>query len=161
MGLDMFLSKRSYVQNWDHNPKEKHYDIKIKLGGKPYAGINPKRITHIIEEFAYWRKFNALHIWFVDNVQNGVDNCGEYHVDHTDMEKLLQTLEEVLANRDVLVDNEAHTKAKELLPTSSGFFFGGTEYDDYYYEQVEYTIGVLKEALADVGTGTYFYSSSW
>ena len=34
MGLDMYLSKKTYVQNWDfHKPEEKH-TISIKKGGK-------------------------------------------------------------------------------------------------------------------------------
>ena len=30
--------------------------------------------TH--EEVGYWRKANAIHGWFVRNVQNGKDDCG-------------------------------------------------------------------------------------
>ena len=31
-------------------------------------------------EIIYWRKANAIHKWFVENVQEGVDDCGEYEV---------------------------------------------------------------------------------
>lgn len=161
MGLDMYFTRRTYVQNWEHTPNDEKHKISIKKGGKVRRDIKPERITHIVEEVGYWRKFNALHAWFVANVQNGVDNCGEYYVDHAVMEDLLQKLEEVLANKDVLVGNQYHKKADELLPTASGFFFGNTEYDDYYYEMVDYTIGVLKEAIADAGRSNYYYSSSW
>jgi len=161
MGLDMYFTRRTYVQNWDHTPLEDKHKITIKQGGKSRTDIKPERITHIVEEVGYWRKFNALHNWFVQNVQNGIDNCGEYYVDHAVMEKLLQDLEQVLADKDVVTDNERNVKASQLLPTAQGFFFGGTEYDDYYYEMVDYTIGVLKEAIADTGRSTYYYSSSW
>ena len=28
-------------------------------------------------QIASWRKANAIHKWFVDNVQDGVDDCGD------------------------------------------------------------------------------------
>jgi hypothetical protein len=52
------------------------------------------------------------------------------------------------------------TAAKELLPTQSGFFFGGTEYDEWYYEDLVHTKEVLEAALQDPD-GRFDYSSSW
>ena len=67
MGLDMTLSKKTYVQNWDfHKEKEKH-TISIKKGGKVRKDIKSKRISYIVEEVMYWRKANAIHSWFVEN----------------------------------------------------------------------------------------------
>ena len=40
-----------------------------------------------------------------------------------------------------------HSKAEELLPTMSGFFFGSTDYDDYYYKDVEEVRNWVKETL--------------
>ena len=31
-------------------------------------------------EVAYWRKANAIHGWFVYNIQDGVDDQNEYYV---------------------------------------------------------------------------------
>lgn len=47
-----------------------------------------------------------------------------------DCKELLDRCNKVLSNHDL---------AEELLPTKEGFFFGSTEYDDYYYEQVQHT----------------------
>ena len=41
------------------------------------------------EEVGYWRKANQIHKWFVDNVQDGVDDCGEYKVTK---EQLIETV---------------------------------------------------------------------
>ena len=49
--------------------------------------------------------------------------------------------------------------AKELLPTQSGFFFGDTDYDQYYIEDLTYTKKALKEILQE--DGDYYYQSSW
>jgi hypothetical protein len=53
-----------------------------------------------------------------------------------------------------------HSKAEELLPSASGFFFGGTDYDEWYYNDIENTISVLEDALEDKN-GEYYYTSSW
>ena len=37
---------------------------------------------------AYWRKANAIHGWFVDNIQDGVDDQNEYYVSKEKLEEL-------------------------------------------------------------------------
>jgi hypothetical protein len=156
MGLDMYLSKRSYVKKWDYMKPDEIHTIKIEKGGNP-TDIRPDRITYVIEEVGYWRKFNALHNWFVENVQSGVDDCKEYYVDKNDLQNLLTTLKEVKDGRDKLQNNIPI--APTLLPTTPGFFFGSTEYDDYYYDEVDRTIGIVEEALKE--TGGFYYQASW
>jgi hypothetical protein len=54
--------------------------------------------------------------------------------------------------------------ASELLPTASGFFFGGTEYDEYYFEATDWTAKRLAEILQlpDGMNGfDFYYNSSW
>ncbi len=103
-------------------------------------------------EVAYWRKFNALHGWFVTFVQNGVDDCDYYEVTKQDLESLISTLESLLEYKD-----------PDFLPPTSGFFFGSTEIDDYYYEQAESTLKQLKIILQtfDWEKEKLFYTSSW
>jgi hypothetical protein len=164
MGLDMYLTKKHNVQNWEHN-KDKNFKVTVKLNGFEHPVINPKKVTYIEEEVIYWRKANAIHQWFVDNVQNGVDNCQKTYVEPIKLQKLLDTCIKVkevskLVN-DVIEDS---TVAEELLPTQPGFFFGGIEYDQYYLRDIEETIKVLKQELSvDHGTLTpeYYYRSSW
>ena len=187
MGLDMYLYKKHYVKHWDHNPKEEHIKLTVKRDGTKYPFINPKRVTYIQEEVAYWRKDNHIHDWFVNNVQNGVDECQEAYVDPTKLKELLQiciivrdstkivkgkvnngyTVDENLNKIYNTVDGmilEDHSVAEELLPTTSGFFFGGTDYDEYYMRGVTETIKMLEEELAiEYGTDQpeYYYRSSW
>jgi hypothetical protein len=47
------------------------------------------------------------------------------------------------------------------VPTQRGFFFGSTDYDQYYLEDIKYTKDVLEGLLAEEPMGTYHYSSSW
>jgi hypothetical protein len=69
-----------------------------------------------------------------------------------DLEKLLEVCIAVKLN---------HEQADTLLPSASGFFFGGTEYDEWYFNGIDNTIEILKEALADDSDSSYYYSSSW
>ena len=153
MGLDQYLTKRHYVKNWNHTPEEKKSQVIVLKGGKVNSDIDTTKVSEVIVDVAYWRKFNALHKWFVEKVQNGEDDCGEYFVDIMDIKDLLETLKQVRDNKD---------KAEELLPTTEGFFFGGTDYDEYYYDNVDETIEILEKELAiEDNDADYYYSSSW
>lgn len=143
MGLDMYLKGKVYL---DYNSTNRA-EI-AKMIDLPEFEANSVEI-----ELGYWRKANHIHKWFVDNVQNGVDNCGEYFVSKADLEMLLTVCEQVLKN----VNN-----ANTLLPTQSGFFFGSVEYDAWYIEDVQDTIEIVKRALSlDSKLIDFYYRSSW
>jgi len=148
MGLDMYLYRKTYVKNWDHNPTK--WEVTVTKDNK-LTHIDPKKITYIIEEAGYWRKANSIHKWFVNNVQKGNDDCGEYYVSKDKLQELLSLCNTVL-------DNPEHSSS--VLPTTSGFFFGSTEYDHYYLEDIKYTAEMLEECINDDEAG-YYYSSSW
>jgi hypothetical protein len=151
MGLDMYLEKRTDVRHWSFQKDEEQFEVVIKKGGVTYPSIKSDRITNITEELGYWRKANQIHRWFVENVQDGVDNCGEYFVSKADLQSLLDVCLAVKLD---------HSQAEELLPAASGFFFGNTDYDEWYYNDIDNTIDILKEALTD-DNASYYYSSSW
>jgi len=151
MGLDMYLEKRTDVRQWGFQKDDEKFEVVVKKGGVTYPSIKTDRITNITEEIGYWRKANQIHRWFVQNVQDGVDDCGEYYVSKTDLQSLLDAC---------LVVKLDHFQAEEVLPSASGFFFGDTDYDESYYDDIDHTIVILKEALED-DDASYYYSSSW
>ena len=53
--------------------------------------------------------------------------------------------------------------AEKLLPSCSGFFFGGTEYDEYYVSEIKETIDIITKALetTDFEKEMIYYVSSW
>jgi len=164
MGLDMYLNKKHYVQNWEHQTDRK-FKVTVKLNGKKFEPVNPKNVKYIVEEAMYWRKANAIHQWFVDNVQGGKDECQESYVDPTKLQELLDACNEVIKGSKI-VDGEIlnTTVAREKLPTQSGFFFGGNEYDEWYLRDIKETAKFLKKELAlDYGRDTpeYYYRASW
>ena len=151
MGLDMYLYKKTYVKNWSFMSPEERVEVIIKTDNKYKKHIKPERISQIVEEVAYWRKFNALHNWFVENCQEGRDECQESYVDRDNLKDLVNLLKQI---------KEDHSKAEELLPTQEGFFFGNTNYDEWYFKDVEETLEVLEELLKEEG-GDFYYHSSW
>ena len=130
---------------------EERVEVIIKTDNKYKSHIKPERISEIVEEVAYWRKFNALHNWFVENCQEGVDECQESYVEVDKLKELVDILKQI---------KEDHSKAEELLPTQSGFFFGGTEYDEWYFKDVEEALDILENLVEERG-GEFYYHSSW
>ena len=140
----------------------------------------------IIEQVGYWRKANHIHDWFVNNIQDGEDDCS-YHREVTkeDLEKLLDVCETVLKNCELVdgiqQDGEDYkdgkwvpyyrqgkfvkdtSVAEELLPTTGGFFFGSTNYDEYYVDSIKNTIDIITKVLktTDFETDMIYYVSSW
>jgi hypothetical protein len=45
MGLDMYLYKKTYVQNWEHQTPEQRHTISVKLGDNAREDIKPHRIA--------------------------------------------------------------------------------------------------------------------
>lgn len=152
MGLDSYLYKKSYVRSGDWYKQEARMEVEVKTGGKVDERIKSERIRYIVEEVAYWRKANQIHNWFVANVQGGVDNCQSSYVGRDNLEELLDLCKQVDS------DNEL---ADSLLPTTSGFFFGGTEYDEWYFKDIKNTITFLEDCLSDELADEFEYSASW
>lgn len=140
---------------------------------------------YIYESIGYWRKANAIHSWMVNNVQDGVDDCGYYRVYREQIEELLgicQHIKNECHMVDGMIQNgcryengkkipiydagkyiENPEVAAEYLPTQSGFFFGNTDYNEWYMQDIEDTINILTKVLeeTDFDNQMIIYSSSW
>jgi hypothetical protein len=151
MGLDQYLYKKSYVMSSEWVKPEFRETISMTKGG---SEVDTSKIKYIVEEVGYWRKANAIHRWFVENVQNGNDDCREYAVTIKELESLRRDCENVLCDSAL---------REQLLPAQSGFFFGSTDYDEYYEQDLQNTIDIISEILSseDAKNGEYFYRSSW
>lgn len=153
MGLDMYLFGRKYLwMGWSEDSPEQ----KIQRGISQLLGGDPEtfKVTDLKAEVIYWRKANHIHNWFVKHVQLGVDDCGEYEVSREQLSQLLVLCNEVIADR---------TLAQSRLPTTAGFFFGGTEYGEYYWTDTEFTRDNIEKILNNplYDGWTFSYHSSW
>jgi hypothetical protein len=181
MGLDMYLYRKTFV--WGDLQKKLVAKMPKKL-----EHIKSDKISYIVEEIGYWRKANQIHKWFVDNIQRGKDDCKEYDVSKEELQSLLSICKRVkessklvdgaIKNGSTIIGGVwmpiveegkeiVNTEiAEELLPTKSGFFFGNTDYDQYYMADIDNTIEILETVLNDVDEHGYLkgditYTSSW
>jgi len=185
MGLDHGLRKRHYVRNWDHMKPEEKHEIRVLKGGKQDPDVRNDRVEYIEEEVITWRKSNQIHRWFVENVQDGNDNCQSYYVSRDHLKQLLRICKEVVEASELVPGQVSNgysfngkgekvyfqeagqiinnpTVAKTLLPAQEGFFFGSTEYDKWYYDDVKETQAILEKELANGNASDHYeYWSSW
>ena len=159
MGLDMYLYAEKYVSGYDYSTG----DAKLSAGVKKLArqaGLRSSDLKFsgfgsavIRITVGYWRKANAIHNWFVQNVQDGEDNCRPYYVDTEKLKELRDECQAALADKD----------NTDILPSAAGFFFGSTERDEYYYNDLKDTVKIINNILNNdrfKGLDIY-YQSSW
>jgi len=182
MGLDMYLegsfSTRAYVRptDQDYIDMREGKEVKIEKSSEledaiAAIGFEDAPIDYAYNHFTYvfpiitWRKANAIHKFFVDEVQEGNDNCERHYVSRETLQELLDRITTIL---DIKTPVARKMKAEELLPTQSGFFFGTEEYDDWYYQDLEETKKTLEkvfeyEEKAEAGKcfDSFYYQSSW
>ena len=145
MGLDMYLRAERYM--W-FNEDELKAELSKNFPDLP-EGVT---IKQVVAEVGYWRKANAVHKWFVDNVQEGKDECENSPVDREDIQKLRDICQRVIDTPDL---------APSLLPTQSGFFFGDTDYNEWYMKDIKETIAICDRALNLPDQWDLYYQSSW
>jgi hypothetical protein len=154
MGLDMYLEARKYVSSYvDKTDYENLKDL-MGLADEEIPDANSGSIGLGV---MYWRKVNSVHDWFVREVQGGEDDCKQYYVHRDKLLELMELCKKVVNNKDDL------SIAEELLPPASGFFFGDTDYNEYYYEGLLWTIEGLERILKNPAYEEmdFYYQSSW
>ena len=155
MGLDMYLKAKIFTNGYswsDESDKETYNAIVDAVGGKWIADMESPTAEVSITA-GYWRKANAIHGWFVKNVQKNIDECFEHYVSREQLLELQKACQTVLANPD---------KAMELLPPYEGFFFGTYGLDDYYWSYIRETEALIGALLKKADNKWEFsYRSSW
>ena len=161
MGLDMYLQRAREVEQ------------------EAFAHAHNDILSGVI----YWRKANSIHAFFCDNgslAADGKEDVGYYLVERNAILKLIERIDAITSDKpkqeqvkyfdletmtDIVKDVEyklSITLAEELLPTRSGFFFGGTDYNYWYYTDLIRTADLLKKELAAVpNQQVWFYYASW
>lgn len=155
MGLDMYLMAEKHVSGYElSSAKERDlYSGACELfeAEKFKDPHTPSLTVSII--VGYWRKANAIHAWFVKNVQDANDDCGCHWVGDDILNELLKVCKEVLADT---------SKAETLLPPQSGFFFGSTEIDERYIKDIEHTVEIIEKLKTNLPKEwKLYYRSSW
>lgn len=161
MGLDMYLIKR-----------------KKDLKNNKYWEFDKEEI--------YWRKANAIHKFFCDNGEE-IESQVIYKISKENLQELLdkcnEVLEKVIIKEGKIQNGSTYNSEKgewepilengeyivneeeiaNILPTTSGFFFGSTNYDKYYLEDIKYTKEKIENLLnyMDFDEEECYYLASW
>lgn len=158
----MYLSASKYVGGWEHSSdkeKEAYNTIVSNLGLKNFECPGSPSLT-IDVTIAYWRKANAIHKWFVENIQEGVDNCHKHYVSRENLEKLHEDCLKIIAHKG---KDDEKEYAEKNLPPQGGFFFGSTAIDEDYYDDVQNTIDQIQQILENpkLKDFDFYYQASW
>jgi hypothetical protein len=160
MGLDQYLSAKKFLSpaEWRGDESKKQFEeIVSVLDAEKYLRKDfPNAEVSI--SVGYWRKENAIHNWFVQNCQSGEDDCKEYHVDREQLETLKSVCETILLDKKL---TDTDDLAQSMLPSQGGFFFGSTDYDEWYYRGLEDTISIIEGCLKMENSWEFYYQSSW
>lgn len=147
MGLDMYVIRKKRFSL----KKEDYWDFQ--------------------ESEVYWRKANMVHKFFCDNCKE-ISEETIYRVTKKDLKALLTKCNEILekvktkkgkvANGYTINDEGEYVPVLEpgrlisnvdeiskILPTKEGFFFGNTEYNNYYLNDIKYTKKKIEELLSN------------
>lgn len=139
-------------------------------------------------EIITWRKENHIHAWFVHNVQNNVDQCEDAVVTKEQLIKFVGICEQLLASIELtpgdvdagkimragsheweqlydighVLTPGSQELAEQLMPTQVGFFFGSTQYNEWYWKSLNEALRMLKPVLESMAEDdTVVYWSSW
>lgn len=160
MGLDMYLTARKYVSRFDYKDgvkvQESEFDALDDLAPAGLTKYGEFAGIQIEYPIGYWRKANAIHGWFVNECANGVDDCNKVYVPREKLVELLELCKQV---------THEPAMAGDILPPTSGFFFGTYEIDDWYMQDMNYTIQMLEHVLSIVPENdwdwSFIYQASW
>ena len=168
MGLDMYFSRRTYVgklkSTKDSDDRWSERDVnnmELKFDDADLSHVKLKNVRYIEEVFGEFRKFNALHAYVVENFASGVDNCETIYLDIDNLiqiQEVLSLVKESLSIGDKVI-------AGQTLPPKEGFFFGNTEIDKWYEQDVNEAVEVFGKIIEEhsiVGyNASYTYQASW
>lgn len=110
-----------------------------------------KHITYYYKPHdLYFRKVNAVYRYFQDRLE---DEAVE--ITRDDAVDIINKATTVLAERDESV-------SADILPTQGGFFFGSTDYDEYYYDCAREIVDEFSKLLLNwKNDETCFIIMSW
>jgi hypothetical protein len=152
MGLDMYLSAKRYLYRDADEPISDGINELLGIPSdksKRFHGASFVAKEISIEAMG-WRKANAIHGWFVQNCQDGKDECQESYVPREKLQELVELCQEALDNPDA-----------EVLEPTAGFFFGSYEKDEWYYQDLKNTIEGIERALELPNSFEFYYQASW
>jgi hypothetical protein len=151
----MYLKKNIFL---GHEFEEKKVKVAHLLGLPTDA-----RAIEVAATVAYWRKAGSVHNWFVQNVQNGVDDCGDHYVSRDKLKQLLDNCCEAV--EDYFEWRKIPKRARPEYPRIAAKLVPASyEYDEDWLEELQETIETINEVLQKnppSDPGLFSYQASW
>ena len=150
MGLDMYLEAKRYVAPYDARTESMRRAIGSAIGyvpskTKPGQDETLLEVCGVTVRVGYWRKFSALHRWFVDHVQGGHDDCHATYVQ-----------DEYLLDLQRVCERALHE------PAGVTEHFNVEDASDLDAEELAYTQEILAHAITLQQQGwDIYYRASW
>ena len=143
MGLDMYLYIREtkYESRYSTGEGKTNpvYPDELKQFAKDIEKDSFSSITtQIYYLVGYWRKFNALHNYIVQNYADGIDQCQSIYLNKDNIQEIRNICFRIITDPK---------QATSLMPCAQGFFFGSQEYDEDYLVNVEDTLHLFNKIL--------------
>ena len=162
MGLDIYFHKTN---------RSEWAKVKSKIDQPGDGQSNPTE-NFDPEEIGYFRKVNFLMSFF-----NYEGNCEYKEIARCELEDLRDACVEISKMKPVRVDIKFYTcggkesvekysradqqRCSELLPTTSGFFFGSTDYDQRYFHDVKEVLVWVDGVLSDLADNEVVLMYCW
>ena len=93
-----------------------------------------------------------------DTATPAVDKTISIDLEGTEDKVPLAIMSEIMRQRD---NRNSTAVIDDPLAPTSGFFFGSTEKDEWYYKDLEYTVEIINSLLANDEKWSYYYQASW
>lgn len=150
MGLDMYLEAKLHLPPYNTELAPVRHAIGQAIGytpptEKPDNDATLMEITGVTVRVGYWRKFDPLHQWFVNNVQEGHDDCRPAYIPPDVLAALEDQLDQV---------------SDDPESASEHFVIEGDE--PMSESEIDYTLKIVVQAkkLQERGWDIY-YRASW
>lgn len=150
MGLDMYLEAKLHLPPYSEELRPVRQAIGQAIGytppaEKPDNDATLMEITGVTVRVGYWRKFDPLHQWFVNNVQEGHDDCRPAYI-----------------SPDVLAELEEQLDQVGDDPESANEHFVSEGDESMDEGDIDYTLRIVLQAkkLQERGWDIY-YRASW
>jgi hypothetical protein len=107
MGLDMYLTRKKYVKNWEHTPERDKHNIKISRNGRSIDEyyVSSEQLANLLDDILYSLK-NKDHAESVLPTSKGFFfGSDEYNEDYwQDLQVTADELQELLSSSEALED---------------------------------------------------------
>lgn len=152
MGLDQYISAHIYV------PLKK---IEDAIAGTPAIAkrLNTEGHGAVVRvQIAQFRKFNALHGYIKKRVGE-IENLQEVPINDL-IDEMYEDCKLILATKD---SKDGNADAIQRMPPTEGFFFGSTEVDRWYYNDMKELHDLLSDLIkiSEMNDSTAFSYRAW